>query len=63
MRSWSVGVRSWSVCEVMERGCEVNDSTCKMHKKRLNRVQVQCLCICSRALWCTSVAALQIDCG
>ena len=49
----------------MEYGCEVYDSTCKTHKRRLDRVQVQCLRICSWALQCTSVAmaALNVNCG
>ena len=47
----------------MEYGCAVYDLTCKMHKRRSDRVQAQCLRICSGALWCTSVAALQVDCG
>ena len=46
----------------MEYEPEVYDSACKMHKGRLDGVQVHCLCICLGALWCTSVADLQVDC-
>ena len=29
----------------------------------MDRIQAQCLCICSGALRCTPVAAWQVDCG
>ena len=47
----------------MDYGSEVYDSACKTNKLKLDRIQSQALRLCSGALRCTSVAALQVDCG
>jgi ribonuclease HI len=51
------------ILSCIDYGCEVYDSACKTTKELLTRVQSQCLRICSGALKCTSIAALQVECG
>ena len=51
------------ILSCMDYGCEVYDSATKTLKNKLEVVQNQALRLCSGALSCTSISALQVDCG
>ena len=48
---------------IIDYGSEIYDSACISSKLRLDRIQSQCLRICSGALKCTPISALEVDCG
>ena len=48
---------------VIDYGSEVYDSAAKTNLEKLDRIQSKCLRLCSGALRCTSIAALEVDCG
>ena len=51
------------ILSVIDYGCEIYDSACKSRKWSLDRIQNQALRLCTGALRCTSIEALEVDCG
>ena len=47
----------------MDYGLDVYDSACESNKPKLDRIQYQCLRLCTEALRGSSVNALQVDHG
>ena len=58
-----VKVKRGLIWSCFDYGSEVYDSACESNKLKIDRIQYQSLRLCTEALRCTSVDAIQVDCG